>query len=112
MVLYSRQRPCLPSCRGVVLEALGRFDEAVRDYQSVLAVQPNDPAGWNNLGNATRGLGQWQVCPHLWYITQHIPHSNQQQRPHGLDQVYDSGNFCCSGLASECIRVDIQELLC
>ena len=48
--------------RGVVLEALGRFEEAVRDYNSVLAVQPNDPAAWNNLGNATRGLGLWQVC--------------------------------------------------
>ena len=55
--------PAVCGARGVVLEALGRFEEAVRDYRSVLAVQPNDPAAWNNLGNATRGLGLWQVLP-------------------------------------------------
>lgn len=54
-------QPAVCGVRGVVLEALGRFEEAVRDYHSVLDVQPNDPAAWNNLGNATRGLGLWQV---------------------------------------------------
>jgi tetratricopeptide (TPR) repeat protein len=39
----------------VVLEALGRFDEAAVDYRSVLEVQPDDPAAWNNLGNASAG---------------------------------------------------------
>ena len=42
-------------CRGVVLEALGRFEEAIQDYRAVLAAAPNDPAAWNNLGNATAG---------------------------------------------------------
>ena len=30
------------------------------DYRAVLAVQPQDPAGWNNLGNASAGLGRWK----------------------------------------------------
>lgn len=32
--------------RGVVLEALGRFEEAAQDYRAVLAVAPEDPAAW------------------------------------------------------------------
>ena len=47
--------PCCLPCRGVALEALGRFEEAVADYRAVLAAEPNDPAAWNNLGNATTG---------------------------------------------------------
>eukprot|EP00670_Eutreptiella_braarudii_P001533 CAMPEP_0174298944 /NCGR_PEP_ID=MMETSP0809-20121228/55235_1 /TAXON_ID=73025 ORGANISM="Eutreptiella gymnastica-like, Strain CCMP1594" /NCGR_SAMPLE_ID=MMETSP0809 /ASSEMBLY_ACC=CAM_ASM_000658 /LENGTH=470 /DNA_ID=CAMNT_0015403757 /DNA_START=21 /DNA_END=1433 /DNA_ORIENTATION=+ len=46
--------------RGIVMEALNRFDEACQDYRAVLAVDPNDPAAWNNLGNATGGLGRWE----------------------------------------------------
>jgi tetratricopeptide (TPR) repeat protein len=45
--------------RGVTLEALGRFEEAIVDYRAVLKAAPNDPAGWNNLGNASAGLGRW-----------------------------------------------------
>ena len=41
--------------RGVALEALGRFDEAVSDYRAVLAAAPEDPSAWNNLGNAYAG---------------------------------------------------------
>lgn len=63
-LLHTAQRPTsiwtVYAFRGVVLEALGRFDEAVADYRAVLAVAPNDPAGWNNLGNATAGLGRWE----------------------------------------------------
>ena len=43
----------------MVLEALGQFEAALTDYRAVLAVQPGDPAGWNNLGNASAGLGRW-----------------------------------------------------
>jgi hypothetical protein len=49
----------LMPCRGVALEGLGRFEEAIADYRAVLAVAPDDPAGWNNLGNASNGLGRW-----------------------------------------------------
>jgi len=28
-----------------------RWDEAAADYQAVLAVAPDDPSAWNNLGN-------------------------------------------------------------
>lgn len=30
--------------RGVVLESVGRFDEAIRDYRGLLSVAPYDPA--------------------------------------------------------------------
>lgn len=32
--------------RGVVLEAMGRFQEAAADYRAVLAAVPEDPAAW------------------------------------------------------------------
>ncbi|GFH25619.1 TPR_REGION domain-containing protein [Haematococcus lacustris] len=41
--------------RGVVLEALGRFPEAVADYQAVLRATPADPAAGKR-----KGMGQWQ----------------------------------------------------
>lgn len=47
--------------RGVVLESLGRYDEAAADYKAVLLVQPNDPAALNNLGNV-------QVCASLCWL--------------------------------------------
>lgn len=53
-------KQCDMTCRGVVLEALGQFEDALTDYRAVLAVQPQDPAGWNNLGNASAGLGRWR----------------------------------------------------
>ena len=46
----------------MVLEALGRFEEAQADYRAVLAVSPDDPAAWNNLGNATAGAGDWAAA--------------------------------------------------
>lgn len=36
-------------CRGVVLEGMRRWEEAIADYQAVLAASPNDPSAWNNL---------------------------------------------------------------
>ena len=45
-----------------MLEALGRFDEAVADYRAVLAAAPEDPAAWNNLGNAEAGAGDWAAA--------------------------------------------------
>jgi tetratricopeptide (TPR) repeat protein len=48
--------------RGATLEALGRFPEAVVDYRAVLKAAPNDPAGWNNLGNASAGMGDWATA--------------------------------------------------
>lgn len=32
--------------RGVVLESLGDFEGAMRDYKAVLRVAPNDPSAW------------------------------------------------------------------
>lgn len=40
--------------RGVLLHAC-RWDEAATDYQAVLAVAPDDPVPWNNLGNTYMG---------------------------------------------------------
>jgi len=43
-----------------VYEALGRYDDAVTDYRAVLKAQPNDPSGWNNLGNCR--MAQVDLC--------------------------------------------------
>jgi Flp pilus assembly protein TadD len=32
-----------------------RWDEAAADYKAVLAVAPDDPSAWNNLGNTNMG---------------------------------------------------------
>ena len=45
--------------RGAVLEAMGRFDDAIEDYTAVLESSPDDPAAWNNLGNAEMGRGNY-----------------------------------------------------
>jgi tetratricopeptide (TPR) repeat protein len=38
---------------------LTRWDEAAADYKAVLAVAPDDPSAWNNLGNTYLGLTRW-----------------------------------------------------
>ncbi|KAL4528509.1 hypothetical protein Ndes2437A_g03077 [Nannochloris sp. 'desiccata'] len=40
--------------RGVTLEALERFPEAIADYKAVLKVAPDDPSAWNNYGKRQR----------------------------------------------------------
>ncbi|MEO2192163.1 MAG: tetratricopeptide repeat protein [bacterium] len=45
--------------RGVLFENQLMFEEAIADYRAVLKVSPNDPVGWNNLGNAQMGAGQF-----------------------------------------------------
>ena len=62
--LYLIYRPeCLlhlAACRGVVFETLGRYDEAKRDYEAVLAANPTDAAAWNNLGNVNAASLDWK----------------------------------------------------
>ena len=41
-----------------MLEAQGRWEEAILDYRTVLKAVPEDPSAWNNLGNASAGLGR------------------------------------------------------
>jgi tetratricopeptide (TPR) repeat protein len=36
-----------------------RFEEAQDDYLAILAVDSNDPAAWNNLGNTNLGMGNY-----------------------------------------------------
>jgi hypothetical protein len=46
---------------------LCRWDEAAADYKAVLAVAPEDPSAWNNLGNTNMGEVDagcsWQRIP-------------------------------------------------
>ena len=42
-----------------MLEQLGRLEEAILDYRAVLKASPEDPAAFNNLGNAEMGLGRY-----------------------------------------------------
>ncbi|MCO5570746.1 hypothetical protein L7F22_024474 [Adiantum nelumboides] len=46
--------------RGVVLESLGRYDEASADYVAVLRAQPKDPSAWNNIGNVKAAQNRWE----------------------------------------------------
>ena len=39
-----------------------RFEEAEVDYRAILAVAPEDPAAWNNLGNTTLAMGRWAAA--------------------------------------------------
>lgn len=52
---YSLLSPGSP----VLLLPAGRWDEAAADYQAVLAVAPDDPVPWNNLGNTYMGEARW-----------------------------------------------------
>ena len=48
--------------RGVALEGLRQWDDAIADYKAVLKAAPNDPSAWNNLGNPNAALGRWDVA--------------------------------------------------
>uniref|UniRef100_A0A7R9XMX9 Tetratricopeptide repeat protein n=1 Tax=Polyblepharides amylifera TaxID=1486889 RepID=A0A7R9XMX9_9CHLO len=48
--------------RGVLYENTARLELAERDYRAVLAAAPDDPVGWNNLGNVQMGLGQFELA--------------------------------------------------
>jgi tetratricopeptide (TPR) repeat protein len=41
---------------------LGRWDEAIADYNHVLELDPQDAMAYNNRGNAKAGLGKWQAA--------------------------------------------------
>ncbi len=51
------------------------------DYRAVLAVAPDDPAGWNNLGNASNGLGRWGARAQLARACRAPRCGLQQRRP-------------------------------
>ena len=44
--------------RGVALKNLGRMGEAERAYQQALALEPDAPDAWFNLGNLYRAQGR------------------------------------------------------
>ena len=70
-----------------MLEAQGKWDEAVKDYRTVLAAAPNDPSAWNNLGNASAGLGK---CVLALCLGRHWP---------ALCRVHNTGLCSSSWLA-------------
>lgn len=45
--------------RGVLYENTGQLMLAERDYRLVLQANPEDPVGWNNLGNVQMGAGNF-----------------------------------------------------
>ncbi|WP_321416962.1 protein kinase [uncultured Methanomethylovorans sp.] len=46
------------SCKGVVLSALGRYEEAIKCYDKALEINPKKEVYWNNKGNALSHLGR------------------------------------------------------
>jgi len=56
-------KPSWPDPRynlGVVLEGLGRFEEAARRFEETVALDENHSQAWTNLGNARLALGDVQ----------------------------------------------------
>jgi predicted O-linked N-acetylglucosamine transferase (SPINDLY family) len=43
---------------GIVLQNLGRTDEAIAEYQRAIAIAPSSAEAWSNLGVSLRGLGR------------------------------------------------------
>ena len=50
----------LARIRGFVADQLSDFDAAVAALEHVVGKAPEDCESWNNLGNARRGVGDWQ----------------------------------------------------
>jgi tetratricopeptide (TPR) repeat protein len=46
--------------KGIALTYLGRFQDAINCYDSVLAIDPKNMATWSNKGNALKQLGQFK----------------------------------------------------
>jgi tetratricopeptide (TPR) repeat protein len=46
--------------RGFLAQTLEEFESAVEAYEQVVAAAPDDWESWNNLGNARRGLGNFE----------------------------------------------------
>jgi tetratricopeptide (TPR) repeat protein len=46
--------------RGFLAQMLDEFDLAIRSYEQVVAKEPEDCESWNNLGNARRGLEDFE----------------------------------------------------
>jgi tetratricopeptide (TPR) repeat protein len=42
------------------LEGLGKWEEAIADYNHLLELDPKDAMAYNNRGNAEAGLGLWE----------------------------------------------------
>ncbi|MEH2167780.1 MAG: tetratricopeptide repeat protein [Nostoc sp.] len=44
--------------RGITLEKLGRYEEAIASYDQALKIKPDDYEVWNDRGNALSNLGR------------------------------------------------------
>jgi Flp pilus assembly protein TadD len=44
--------------KAYALEQQGKYDEAVKAYDEVIKLDPNDAAAWKNKGNALQRLGR------------------------------------------------------
>ena len=43
--------------KGLALNSLGRYDEAIKCYDKAIEIDPNDADAWNNKGLALNSLG-------------------------------------------------------
>ena len=79
--------------RGVALEGLRRWDDAIADYKAVLKAAPNDPSAWNNLGNPNAALGRWDVAEQVPSIgTLHAEHNLPVRRLCALHPAWQAGS--------------------
>ena len=45
--------------KGNTLNNLARYDEAIKCYDKVIEIEPNNADAWNNKGNALRDLSRY-----------------------------------------------------
>jgi tetratricopeptide (TPR) repeat protein len=54
------------SNKGLALQNLGKYEEAIRCYDEALEINPKYAYAWNNKGDALNGLGKFQEAKHCY----------------------------------------------
>jgi tetratricopeptide (TPR) repeat protein len=81
--------------RGVMLKNMGRFDDAVANYDQAIALKPDDADAFNNRGVALADLNR--LAPALASYDQAIALSPDQAEPHN-----NRGNVCSRPTGAGC----------
>ena len=59
----NRTTPKPTATRGSAKDELGRYQEAIADYDEAIRLQPDDAEAYSNRGNAKAALGRYQEAP-------------------------------------------------
>ncbi len=76
--------------RGVVLEELGRNEEALADYTAAINLQPRFAAGLNNRGNLYRRLGRLDDAARDYNASLASGNAQPEYPLYGLGQISEA----------------------